>query len=139
LISLGITTIILGSPPALASPIFTPSIQDQAISSFISAFYDPTNHFFYTDTQNHAEADVWTEALDWDIVMDAYARTKNSTYHQMIADISNHITSKYTTNCAQWQLDSNQDLGWWAEGSLRAYAITNTTSYRDCAKALFDK
>ena len=72
LISLEITTIFVGTTPALAAPIFTPADQDQAISSFISAFYDPTNHFFYTDTQNHAEADFWTEAVDWDIVMDAY-------------------------------------------------------------------
>ena len=72
LISLQITTIAAGTTPALAAPIFTPSDQDQAITSFINAFYNPTNHFFYTDTQNHAEADLWTEAIDWDMIMDAY-------------------------------------------------------------------
>ncbi len=140
LISLGITTLAVGTTPALAAPIFTPSDQDQAISSFISAFYDPTNHFFYTDTQNHAEADLWTEAVDWDIIMDAYTRTKNTTYNQMIGDIYNHATSVNGTNCGQWQANaSNQTLAWWAQTSLQAYAITNATTYRDCAKALFDK
>ena len=41
LISLEITTIFMGTNPALAAPIFTSSDQDQAMSSFISAFYDP--------------------------------------------------------------------------------------------------
>ncbi|HEX3642523.1 MAG TPA: hypothetical protein VHV10_14630, partial [Ktedonobacteraceae bacterium] len=114
LISLQITTILVGTTPALAAPIFTPSDQDQAITSFISAFYDPTNHFFYTDTQNHAEADLWTEAIDWDTIMDAYNRTKNTTYNQMIGDIYNHVTSQNGANCGQWAVDSNETLGWWA-------------------------
>jgi predicted alpha-1,6-mannanase (GH76 family) len=141
LISLEITTTLVGTTPALASPIFTPSDQDQAITSFISAFYDPTNHFFYTDTQNHAEADLWTEAVDWDIVMDAYSRTKNSTYNQMIGDIYTHVTSVYGANCGQWQVPnaSNETLAWWAQASLQAYTITTNTTYKDCAKAFFDK
>ena len=139
LISLQITTMVVGATPVLADPIFTPSDQDQSITSFISAFYDPTNHFFYTDTQNHAEADLGTEAVDWDMIMDAYNRTKNTTYNQMIGDIYNHVTSQNGANCAEWTVDSNENLGWWAEGSLRAYAITNNTTYRDCAKGLFDK
>jgi len=122
-----------------ASPIFTPSDQDQAISSFISAFYDPTNHFFYTDTQNHAEADLWTEGVDWGIIMDAYTRTKSTTYNQMIGDIYNHVTSVNGANCGQWQVTNNNALAWWAQSSLQAYTLTNNTNYRDCAKALFDK
>src|SRR5690348_14438852 len=120
LISLGIATIVVQTTPALAAPIFTSSDQDQAISSFISAFYDPNNHFFYTDTQNHAEADLWTEAVDWGIVMDAYSRTKNTTYNQMIGDIYTHATSVYGTNCGQWQVPnaSNNTLAWWAQASL---------------------
>ena len=139
LISLQITTILVGTTPALAAPIFTPSDQDQSITSFISAFYDPNNHFFYTDTQNHAEADLGTEATNWDMIMDAYNRTKNTTYNQMIGDIYNHVTSQNGANCGAWTVDSNETLGWWAEGSLRAYTITNNTTYRDCAKGLFDK
>ena len=139
LISLEITTNIVVTNPALASPIFTPSDQDQAISSFISAFYDPTNHFFYTDTQNHAEADLWTEGVDWGIIMDAYTRTKNTTYNQMIGDIYNHVTSVNGANCGQWQVTSNNALAWWAQSSLQAYTLTKNTTYRDCAKALFDK
>jgi hypothetical protein len=139
LISLQITTILVGTTPALAAPIFTSSDQDQSITSFISAFYDSTNHFFFTDTQNHAEADFGKEAIDWGIIMDAYSRTKNTTYNQMIGDIYNHITSKTAANCGQWQVDSNEDLAWWAEASLRAYALANNMTYRDCAKGLFDK
>ena len=140
LMSLEITTILVGTTPALAAPILTPSDQDQSITSFISAFYDPNNHFFYTDTQNHAEADLWTEAVDWGVIMDAYNRSKNATYNQMIGDIYNHVTSQNGANCGQWQAgNSNQTLAWWAETSLEAYAITNNTSYKDCAKGLFDK
>ncbi|HEX3643584.1 MAG TPA: glycoside hydrolase family 76 protein, partial [Ktedonobacteraceae bacterium] len=139
LMSLEITTLLVGSTPALAAPIFTPSDQDQSITSFISAFYDPTNHLFYTDTQNHAEADLWTEAVDWGVIMDAYNRTKNATYNQMIGDIYKHVTTVDGANCGQWQVTSNQTLAWWAETNLEAYAITNSTTYRDCAKALFDK
>src|SRR5690349_15932118 len=68
LISLQITALLVGTNHALAAPIFTSSDQDQSITSFVSAFYDPNNHFFFTDTQNHAEADLGKEAIDWDII-----------------------------------------------------------------------
>ena len=141
LISLEIAMLLVRAAPALAAPIYTSSYQDQAITSFISAFYDPNNHFFYTDTQNHAEADLWTEAIDWGIVMDAYSRTKSVNYNQMIGDIYNHVTGIYGTNCGQWQVpnNSNVTLAWWAQASLQAYTLTNATTYRDCAKAFFDK
>ena len=119
---------LIGLPPALAAPISVSSYQDQAITSFISAFYDPNNHFFYTDTQNHAEADLWTEAIDWGTVMDAYSRTKSVNYNQMIGDIYNHVTAVYGTNCGQWQVpnSSNETLAWWAEASVQAYTLTNS-------------
>ena len=141
LVSLEVATMFIGLPSALAAPIYTPSDQDQAISSFLSAFYDPTSHFFYTDTQNHAEADLWTEAVDWEMVMDAYNRTKSANYNQMIGDIYNHVTSVYGTNCGQWQVpnNSNQTLAWWAQASVQAYNITNNSAYKTCAQAFFDK
>ena len=141
LVSLEVATMLIGATPALAAPIYTPSDQDQAMSSFLSAFYDPTNHFFYTDTQNHAEADLWTEAVDWEIVMDAYNRTKSANYNQMIGDIYNHVTGLYGTNCGQWQVpnNSNETLAWWAEASMQAYNITNNSTYKTCAQAFFDK
>jgi hypothetical protein len=141
LVSLEVATMLIGLPPALAAPISTPSDQDQAMSSFLSAFYDPTSHFFYTDTQNHAEADLWTEAVDWEMVMDAYNRTKSANYNQMIGDIYNHVTSVYGTNCGQWQIpnNSNQTLAWWAEASVQAYNITNNSAYKTCAQSFFDK
>src|SRR5258708_6858095 len=71
--------------------------------------------------------------------MDAYTRTKNTTYNQMSGDIYNHVTSVNGANCGQWQTTSNTVLGWWAEASLQTYTITNNTTYRDCAKAFFDK
>jgi hypothetical protein len=141
LVSLEVATMLIGATPALATPIYTPSDQDQAISSFLSAFYDPTNHFFYTDTQNHAEADLWTEAIDWKIVMDAYNRTKSANYNQMIGDIYNHVTSVYGANCGQWQVanNSNETLAWWAEASMQAYNLTNNSTYKTCAQTFFDK
>ena len=43
-----------------------------------------------------------------------------------------------TSNSFSLSNDYNDDIGWWAKGAARAYEITGTTRYKNCAKRLFD-
>ncbi|HEY4034649.1 MAG TPA: glycoside hydrolase family 76 protein, partial [Ktedonobacteraceae bacterium] len=92
-----------------------------------------------------------TEAISWDIVMDAYQRTpQNLTYRRMIDDVYNGFMAHndpsdqgMSTACNTSQPFTlansyNDDVGWWAKASIRAFNLTHTSRYLNCAKRLFD-
>ncbi|MFC3746411.1 glycoside hydrolase family 76 protein [Paenibacillus sp. GCM10012306] len=127
---------------------FTTANADAAMNSFINTFYDPVAKYFYTnsDHQIHPEhahgpdgglyTDFWWEAQLWETVMDAYERTGSSTYRAMIDDIYAGFNAKYPGMMTN---KFNDDLGWWALASMRAYELTGTAEYRNRASFLFDQ
>jgi predicted alpha-1,6-mannanase (GH76 family) len=112
------------------------------------AFYNSNAKYFYVDTNRTNYNDFWKEAASWDIVMDAYQRNPtNATYRQMIDDVYNGFmarnqdmstacnTSKSLTTISN---PYNDDIGWWAKASIRAFTITHESRYLNCAQRLFD-
>ncbi|GHO87511.1 glycoside hydrolase family 76 protein [Dictyobacter formicarum] len=134
----GITTL-----PAHA---FTSSDADTAMQTYVNTFYDSNAKYFYYDTSHSKYNDFWKEAISWDIVMDAYQRTNSATYRQMIDDVydgfmarnSDMSTACNTSNSFTLSNNYNDDIGWWAKASIRAYEITGESRYENCAKRLFD-
>ncbi|HEX3640553.1 MAG TPA: glycoside hydrolase family 76 protein, partial [Ktedonobacteraceae bacterium] len=107
--------------------------------------------YFYYDTTHTKYNDFWMEAISWDIVMDAYQRNPhNLTYRRMIDDVYNGfmahndpINQGVSTACntsLPFELvnNYNDDIGWWAKASMRAFNITREKHYLNCAKRLFD-
>ena len=124
---------------------------DAAMNAYIKALYDPNAKYFYYDTTHTKYNDFWMEAISWDIVMDAYQRNpQNLTYRRMIDDVYNGfmahndpIDQGMSTACNTLQpfelADTyNDDIGWWANASMRAFNITREKHYLNCAKRLFD-
>lgn len=119
---------------------------DAAMNAFVNVFWDPTKKYFYTnsDRQIHSHnpgpngglyTDYWWEAQLWETVIDAYERTGSATYRQMIADVYDGFFSTYPN----WSDNAfNDDIGWWALGSIRAYELTGELRYRTRAKEMFD-
>ncbi|MEV5322802.1 glycoside hydrolase family 76 protein [Nonomuraea fastidiosa] len=130
--------------PAAAT---VPGDADAAMSAFISTFWDPQKKYFYTnsDRKIHPEhahgpegglyTDFWWEAQLWELVMDAYERTRGSTYRTMIDDVYAGFVAAYPT----FENDFNDDLGWWALACARAYEITGDTAYLDRSRELFER
>ena len=125
---------------------FTSSDADSAMSAYTTTFYDASAKYFYADTTHSSYNDFWKEAISWDIVMDAYQRTGSATYRQMIDDVydgfmarnSDMATACNTSNSFTLTNNYNDDIGWWAKASIRAYQITGESRYENCAQRLFD-
>jgi predicted alpha-1,6-mannanase (GH76 family) len=118
---------------------------DAAMEAFVEAFWDPSRNYFFTysDRRIHEEhahgpedglyTDFWWEAQLWDLVMDAYERTGDQQYREMLDDVYDGFVAYYPT----FENDFNDDQGWWAKGCVRAYEITGEQRYLDCAEDLF--
>jgi len=132
---------------------FTTSNASTAMTNFVNTYWDsnanyffrnsdhqahgadPSDGSFYYQPDNGVYTDFWWEAQLWETVMDAYQRTGSSTYRTMIDNVYNGWIADYPN----WQSDMfNDDIGWWALASIRAYTITGETKYETQAKAMFD-
>ncbi|THF71557.1 carbohydrate-binding protein [Deinococcus sp. Arct2-2] len=145
LVSCNTASIVPASTTRLEAQATTANA-DAAMSAFVNVFWNPTKKYFYTnsDRQIHTHnpgpdgglyTDYWWEAQLWETVMDAYERTGSTTYRQMIADVYDGFFATYPN----WSDNAfNDDIGWWALGSIRAYELTGDVRYRTRAKEMFD-
>lgn len=130
-----------------ARPAKSASVSDAAMDAYIEAFYDSEAKYFYHDTTHTKYNDFWKEAISWDIVMDAYQRDRgNTTYRQMIDEVYDGFMARnedMSTACNTSEPFTlantyNDDIGWWAKASIRAFTITHKSHYLNCAQNLFD-
>ncbi len=121
---------------------------DQATDSydqFISTYRDADAQYFYTysDRQVHLEhavgpqgglyTDYWWEARAWETVMDRYQRAGDDSSRQMIDAVFDGWTNAYSDFTEN---DWNDDMGWWARGSLRAYDLTGEERFLEEAESI---
>ncbi len=141
-----ILTFILFCSNSFQVHAFTSSDADIAMNAYINTFYDSNAKYFYADTTHSGYNDFWKEAISWDVVMDAYQRTNSSTYRQLIDDVYDGFMASHgdmatacnTSDNFTLSNNYNDDIGWWAKGSIRAYQLTNEERYKHCAQRLFD-
>lgn len=129
--------------PAVAS---TPDDADVAFDAFVDAFWDPTKNYFFTNSDHvidpaHAYGpegglytDFWWEAQLWETVMDAYERTGDPDQRAMIDDVYEGFVAYHP----EFENNFNDDIGWWAQASIRAYGLTGDCRYLERSKDLFD-
>jgi predicted alpha-1,6-mannanase (GH76 family) len=122
------------------------TVADCALTSFLDSFWDPARRYFttYSDRQLHPEhavgpadglyTDFWWEAQLWDLVMDAYERTSDPAYGELVHAVYDGFAAAYPT----FANDYNDDMGWWAQGSARAYELTGRARYLDRARSILD-
>ncbi len=138
--------VLLMSSSSHPAEAFTASDADSAMTAYVNAFYNGSAKYFYADTTHTNYNDFWKEAQSWDVVMDAYQRTGSATYRQMVDAVydgfmarnSDMFTACNTANSFTLTNNYNDDIGWWAKASIRAYQITGEARYKNCAQRLFD-
>jgi predicted alpha-1,6-mannanase (GH76 family) len=130
----------------MSSPAPAATVADRALTSFLNSFWDPERRYFttYSDRRIHPEhafgpadglyTDFWWEAQLWDLVMDAYERTRGPQYEALIHDVYDGFAAFYP----DFLIDYNDDMGWWAQGSARAYELTGRARYLDRARSILD-
>jgi len=138
--------LLLSSALSAAPPPTRPD-PEAAMQSFLKTYWDPERGYFLAwnpsvgfarpegaGPQNGRYADFWWEAQLWDLVMDSYQRSPTPQYRKLIDDVYDGFVKQYP----DWTNDFNDDLGWWAQGATRAYALTGEGRYLERAKTLFD-
>lgn len=85
-------------------------------------------------------AAIWTQAIYWDMVMNAYKRTKDTKYLHLINEIYQGGYEQYTaydwTDTYEWFI--YDDMMWWIISLARAYEITGDGKYlADAATGFF--
>jgi len=132
--------------PAAPAAALTADQATEAFDAFVEAYWDPDADYFFTysDHRVHPEhahgpqgglyTDYWWEAQLWEMVMDRYERTGDPEARAMIDDVYDGFRAAYPDPLAN---DWNDDIGWWALGSTRAYELTGDQRYLEAAEDLF--
>src|SRR5438105_13669050 len=79
------TTAVTTTP--LKPVSFTANDATAAFNTFNTYFYNPTAKLYYSTTEKSAIGAIWTQAIFWDIAMDAFKRTNDAAYLQLVKDI----------------------------------------------------
>ncbi len=120
---------------------FTAADATVALSSFNSNFYSSKDKLYYSTTEKKNIAAIWTQAIYWDIVMNAYKRTKDPAYRKLIHEIYEGGFTRYAgydwDNKVVWFI--YDDIMWWVISLTRAYEIMGNAVYLDKAKSGFDR
>lgn len=120
---------------------YTTEDATEAFESFNNHFYDHGAKLYYATTDGKEIGSIWTQAIFWDIVMDAYQRTEDPDYLQMIHDIYEGGYNEYDgynwENKEEWFI--YDDIMWWVIALARAHTITGEEKYLDLSITGFDR
>lgn len=143
--ALAVATPLALAPTAPAGALTGDQATD-AFDAFVDVYWDADADYFFTysDRRVHPEhahgpqgglyTDYWWEAQLWETVMDRYERTGDPEVRAMIDDVYDGFRAQYPDVLAN---DWNDDIGWWALGSTRAYGLTGDPRYLAAAEDLF--
>lgn len=127
--------------PPVENKTFTGADATAAFNAFNTVYYSQVDQLYYKTTERKEIAAIWTQAIYWDIVMDAFERTKDPVYYNLIAQIYEGGAKRYDNynwdNTTTWFI--YDDMMWWVIAMTRAYEITGNQVYLDKAVAGFSR
>lgn len=111
-----------------------------AFEAFHTTFYDDELDLYHGTSAKEGLGSIWTQAIFWDIAMDAYLRTKKPTYRKIMLDIYQGAYRRYDgfnyENTVEWFI--YDDIMWWVISLTRGYEITGGEEYLKHSIAGFD-
>ncbi|MDR1864171.1 MAG: family 43 glycosylhydrolase, partial [Bacteroidales bacterium] len=120
---------------------FTAQDADEAIDAFNSVFFDTSKNLYSTKSNKKGVAAIWTQAIYWDMLMNAYKRTNDRKYYAMIEDLYRggyDYYDKYNwNNPVVWFI--YDDIMWWVISFARAYEITGDGKYLEHSVSGFNR
>ena len=118
---------------------YTAANATAAYDNFNTYLYNPALKLYYRASDKSGIGAIWTQAVYWDMAMNAYKRTNDPRYRQLIDDIFQGGYQQYAgydwTNQAQWFIWD--DMMWWIIALSRAYQTTGEQQFLDHAKTGF--
>ncbi|MES2376508.1 MAG: glycoside hydrolase family 76 protein [Bacteroidota bacterium] len=118
-----------------------PADATTAYNAFNTACYNPTTKLYYSTTLKDNIAAIWTNAIFWDMAMDAYIRTRTTAALTRVNDMYTGGYNQYDhynwNNTTVWFI--YDDMMWWVMSLARANQITGNATYLTTAQAGFDR
>lgn len=128
-----------GTPVVLKD--FTSQDATIAIDAFNNQYFNTTLQIYYTYSNKDGVAAIWTQAIYWDMLMNAYKRTNDRKYYNLMEQFYQggyHYYDKYNwNNPVVWFI--YDDIMWWVISFARAYEITNNQTYLDYSISGFNR
>ncbi|MBS1563341.1 MAG: alpha-1,6-mannanase, partial [Bacteroidetes bacterium] len=119
---------------------FTANNATSAYNDFNTYLYSPSMKLYYRASDKSGIGAIWTQAIYWDMAMNAWKRTKDAKYRQLIDDIYQGGAAQYANydwrNQDKWFIWD--DMMWWIIALARAYETTGDQKFLDNAKAGFN-
>nr|WP_321412156.1 glycoside hydrolase family 76 protein [uncultured Carboxylicivirga sp.] len=120
---------------------FTDDDATVCLKAFNNAFYNETTKVYNKSTDVKDRAAIWTQAIYWDMIMNAYKRTNDPQYLNLIHEIYEGACGQYDNfnwnNTTEWFI--YDDIMWWVISLSRAYVITGEKKYLELAISGFDR
>lgn len=120
---------------------FTAKDATAAFNNFNTYFYGPTDKLYYSTTEKKSIGAIWTQAIFWDMAMDAWKRTNDPSSLQLVKDLYQGGYNRYDQynweNRTEWFI--YDDIMWWVISLTRAYEITNNKECLDKAISGFQR
>lgn len=114
----------------------------QAYDAFNKHLLHPNRKLYMRDTE--ADTDVgaiWTQAIYWDMAMNAYKRTGSAQHEQLITDIFEGNYAHYDRfnwdNGKVWFI--YDDIMWWVISLARGYELTGNADYLELSETGFER
>jgi predicted alpha-1,6-mannanase (GH76 family) len=122
---------------------YTSQDATNAYNSFNQYLFDPVRKLYFRDSGQPTNVGaIWTQAIYWDMAMNAYKRTKTPESLQFIEDIYEGCGNYY----AQYDWVNQpkvwfiyDDIMWWVISMARAYEITGDQKYLDHSVSGFNR
>lgn len=123
-------------------PKYTNTDIDEAYKAFNEHLYDPVRKIYLRDSNKpQAVGAIWTQAVYWDMAMNAYKRNKTPENLKRIEDLYEGNGKQYAnydwTNDKEWFI--YDDIMWWVISMARAYEVTGDPKYLAHAESGFDR
>ena len=110
---------------------FTEVDATNSLVSFNQYYYSTKDKLYFATTEQKNISAIWTQAIFWDIIMDAYKRTEETRWREMIDEIYEGAYNRYDRfnweNKVVWFI--YDDMMWWIISLARAYEITGNEIY----------
>jgi predicted alpha-1,6-mannanase (GH76 family) len=113
------------------------AIADRSTSDFVKGYWNSTRgHFNNSISGTVNPNDYWPEAHALDVVIDAYTRTNDNKYKQIITAFYEGVRAKNGVN-NDWKNNYYDDMAWHALTHLRAFEATGDPRYEVSAENLW--
>lgn len=110
---------------------------DSSTIAFVNKYWNTTYHCFNNTFEGEiGQYDYWPEAHALDVVVDAYLRTNDNTYKQVIYDWYDGVKAKNGV-ANNWRNSYYDDMGWHGLAHMRALEATGDTRFEESARNLW--